>query len=117
MGENGGISLEGIFRISAAKEDLANLEKEIENCVTNISCKDPHVAAGLIKKWIRELAEPLIPFELYAERIDFGKEYQGVHGAEKRMNEQATSIQVAQASNFIHFFQTRVPINNQAVIA
>lgn len=115
--ENGGIGLEGIFRISAAKEDLENLEKEIENCATNISCKDPHVAAGLIKKWIRELAEPLIPFELYTECIDFGKEYQGAHGAEKRMNEQPSSNQVAKSSNFIHFFQTRFPKNNQAVIA
>lgn len=30
-------------------------------------CDDPHVAASLFKLWLRELAQPLVPEEYYAE--------------------------------------------------
>ena len=40
------------------------------------TCKDPHVAAGLLKLWLRSLPQPLCTYELYdcflaGELIDF----------------------------------------------
>jgi hypothetical protein len=32
--------------------------------------KDPHVAANLIKIWLRSLPEPIVPFNLYQEALD-----------------------------------------------
>ncbi|KAJ3140392.1 hypothetical protein HK100_009942 [Physocladia obscura] len=40
--------------------------------VTGIS--DPHVASSLLKLWLREVAEPLIPADLYDDCINIRRE-------------------------------------------
>jgi hypothetical protein len=35
---------------------------------------DPHVPTSLLKLWLRELAEPLIPTNLYEECLRIGKD-------------------------------------------
>jgi len=69
----GGFSVEGIFRLSAKKEDLERLRKQFDEGKYEVRETSPHVPAGLLKQWLRELAEPLIPTEKYAEAIQLAK--------------------------------------------
>lgn len=61
--EAGGVQAVGIFRISAAEEEMAELRKELEARKTP-KLTDPHVAAHLIKTWLLEIETPLIPAKL-----------------------------------------------------
>jgi hypothetical protein len=59
-----GVATEGIFRISAPKAQLDQLHAEFERgnyaAIRAPSVSSPHVPAGLLKMWLRELGEPLI---------------------------------------------------------
>jgi hypothetical protein len=65
----GGYGVEGIFRISAVKDDLDGLKKQIDSGDYDIKTPSPHIPAGMLKQWMRELAEPLIPTSLYNDAI------------------------------------------------
>mmetsp|Transcript_4607 Transcript_4607/g.8985 ORF Transcript_4607/g.8985 Transcript_4607/m.8985 type:complete len:649 (-) Transcript_4607:439-2385(-) len=69
----GGMTVEGIFRLSAKKEDLVRLRAQFDKGDVEVRETSPHVPAGLLKQWLRELAEPLIPTELYEEAIKIAK--------------------------------------------
>jgi hypothetical protein len=71
--ELGGYTELGIFRISVGKDDLDALRKQIDidgnYNVANV--KNAHICAALLKEWLRLLAEPLIPTEVfYQQAID-----------------------------------------------
>lgn len=67
----GGCSTEGIFRVPGDIEGVTALKLRIENGDYSVeeSMRDPSVAASLLKLWLRELAEPLIPTTLYPSAI------------------------------------------------
>jgi len=65
----GGVNMKGIFRISAGKDELISLRKQLEKGDFEVKVDSPHVPAGMLKEWLRELAEPLIPAELYVECV------------------------------------------------
>ncbi|KAJ3129235.1 hypothetical protein HK100_008764 [Physocladia obscura] len=70
-----GCKTEGIFRVPGDIDMVNELRIRLERGkydVTGIS--DPHVASSLLKLWLRELAEPLIPADLYDDCIDIGRE-------------------------------------------
>jgi len=69
----GGFTVEGIFRLSAKKDDLVRLRKQFDQGIYAVKETSPHVPAGLLKQWLRELAEPLIPTEKYAEAIEIAR--------------------------------------------
>eukprot|EP01114_Cavostelium_apophysatum_P021600 TRINITY_DN7585_c0_g1_i1.p1 TRINITY_DN7585_c0_g1~~TRINITY_DN7585_c0_g1_i1.p1 ORF type:complete len:459 (-),score=137.02 TRINITY_DN7585_c0_g1_i1:36-1412(-) len=62
-----GMETEGIFRISPRHAELLALCKLLDKGidVDLHQYKDPHLIAGLMKKWFRELPDPLLTFELY----------------------------------------------------
>ncbi|XP_057671604.1 rho GTPase-activating protein 8 isoform X1 [Diorhabda carinulata] len=64
------LETEGIFRRSANANKVRSL-KEIANSGQNLTFDDPHDAAVLLKKFLRELKEPLLTFELYDEILQF----------------------------------------------
>jgi hypothetical protein len=70
----GGATTEGIFRISASTDDLHALKKQLESGNYDIKCNSPHIPAALLKSWLRDSAEPLIPYALYNECIALGRE-------------------------------------------
>ena len=43
---------------------------------------DPHVPSSLLKLWLRELAEPLIPANLYDDCISIGREAMDMESVE-----------------------------------
>ncbi|ORX96660.1 hypothetical protein K493DRAFT_336817 [Basidiobolus meristosporus CBS 931.73] len=57
---------EGIFRLSGDPEAVTLLRLKIEKNQYNIQgITDPNVPSSLLKFWLRDLAEPLIPAEYY----------------------------------------------------
>jgi len=69
--ELNGHKTEGIFRVPGDTEQVAALRIRIENGQYDWDdIIDPHVPASLLKFWMRELEEPIIPGNLYDEAID-----------------------------------------------
>ncbi|CAG9832351.1 unnamed protein product [Diabrotica balteata] len=64
------LETEGIFRRSANANKVKSL-KEIANTGQKVPFDDPHEAAVLLKKFLRELKEPLLTYELYDEIVQF----------------------------------------------
>lgn len=61
---------EGIFRRSANVSKVRAL-KDLANHGQRVTFEDPYQAAALLKKFLRELKEPLLTFELYDEIVQF----------------------------------------------
>ncbi len=64
-----GYQTEGIFRISAGKQEVEILREAFDRGNYGIKPASPHAAAALLKEWLRLLAEPLIPESLYESAI------------------------------------------------
>lgn len=64
------LETEGIFRRSASTQLVRQLQQKINNG-EEVIIEDPHVAAVLLKTFLRELKEPLLTFELYEEIVQF----------------------------------------------
>ncbi|KAN0023059.1 hypothetical protein ACTFIU_009142 [Dictyostelium citrinum] len=60
---------EGIFRITGSGTEVNRLKKQINEHDFSLDTQDPHVLAGLLKLWLRELVHPIIPSELYNDAI------------------------------------------------
>jgi hypothetical protein len=63
-----GLSTEGIFRVSADVDEVNRLKGQMDRWEFS-EPSDAHVPANLLKLWLRELYEPLIPDSLYPECV------------------------------------------------
>jgi hypothetical protein len=70
----GGFKTEGIFRISAAKQNVDALRMQIIEGDYTINTKDAHIPANLLKEWMRGMPEPLFTHNVYDECIKVAKE-------------------------------------------
>ncbi len=71
----GGTKSEGIFRIPGDGDSVSELKIRIEQGFYNLEgVDDPHVPASLLKLWLRELADPLVPTELYNDCVACARE-------------------------------------------
>jgi hypothetical protein len=62
----GGARAEGLFRVPGDADAVAALRVQLERGTYTLGAlDDPHVPASLLKLWLRELREPLVPAELY----------------------------------------------------
>jgi len=82
----GGLKTEGIFRLSAPKEDLHALAAALDRGFITGKYKffatTPHAPAVMLKRWLRSLSEPLIPSPLYTEAMDLVRPDGGYSGDE-----------------------------------
>ncbi|XP_011637108.1 SH3 domain-binding protein 1-like isoform X1 [Pogonomyrmex barbatus] len=66
-----GIEEEGLFRIAGAASKSRRIKLSLDACCLTLSTaleyKDPHVIAGALKSYLRELPEPLLTYKLYPE--------------------------------------------------
>ena len=74
MINNNYLTLEGIFRVSGDNDTISMLQNKInynddDNDQLDFNDYDPHVLAGLIKRYFRELPTPLFTYELYQPLI------------------------------------------------
>ena len=67
-----GTSTEGIFRVPADLDEVNSQKNRVDQWEPP-SCGDSHTAASLLKMWLRELYEPLIPDEFYEECVTAGE--------------------------------------------
>ncbi|KAH9945657.1 hypothetical protein B0H21DRAFT_744108 [Amylocystis lapponica] len=66
----GGTRSEGIFRVPGDGDAVSELKLRIEKGYYSLDgVDDPHVLASLLKLWLRELCDPLVPDELYNDCI------------------------------------------------
>lgn len=69
-----GCHTEGIFRVPGDVDQITELRCRVEKKNYDLNgCTDPNVPASLLKLWLRELAEPLIPTSVYDECTQIGK--------------------------------------------
>lgn len=74
----GGKRSEGIFRVPGDGDYVSALKLGIDQGYYTLpdGVNDPHVLASLMKLWLRELADPLVPEEMYNECISNSKNTQ-----------------------------------------
>ncbi|XP_006460909.1 hypothetical protein AGABI2DRAFT_69042 [Agaricus bisporus var. bisporus H97] len=66
----GGLRSEGIFRVPGDGDAVSELKLRIDRGYYTLdNVDDPYVLASLLKLWLRELCDPLIPHEMYNECI------------------------------------------------
>lgn len=61
--------VEGIFRITGEASNIEAIMDQFSYGNFKIESTDPHVLSSLLKIWLRELAEPIVPYEFYDECI------------------------------------------------
>lgn len=70
----GGTKIEGIFRVPGDGDAVQDLKLRIEKGYYSLDgVDDPHILGSLMKLWLRELCDPLVPDELYDECIRASK--------------------------------------------
>ncbi|KAJ7287766.1 hypothetical protein C8J57DRAFT_1284865 [Mycena rebaudengoi] len=71
----GGTKAEGIFRVPGDGDSVSDLKLRIDKGTYTLDgVDDPHVLASLMKLWLRELCDPLVPEEMYNECITNSKD-------------------------------------------
>jgi Rho GTPase-activating protein 39 len=71
----GGTKSEGIFRVPGDGDSVSELKLRIDRGYYNLEgVDDPNVLASLMKLWLRELCEPLVPEEMYNECVTNSKD-------------------------------------------
>jgi hypothetical protein len=71
----GGTRAEGIFRVPGDNDSVSGLKLRIDRGYYTLDgVDDPHVLASLMKLWLRELCDPLVPEELYNECMQNSKD-------------------------------------------
>ena len=82
----GGTKSEGIFRIPGDGDVVSELKIRIERGYYNLEgVDDPHVPASLLKLWLRELCDPLVPTELYNECVERARDPDACVGMVSRL--------------------------------
>ncbi|KAK2585850.1 hypothetical protein KPH14_010444 [Odynerus spinipes] len=66
-----GMEEEGLFRVAGAASKSRRIKLSLDACCLTLSTaleyKDPHVIAGALKSYLRELPEPLLTYKLYPD--------------------------------------------------
>lgn len=71
----GGTKAEGIFRVPGDNDAVSELKLRIDRGYYTLDgVDDPHVLASLMKLWLRELLDPLVPEEMYNECVASSKD-------------------------------------------
>ncbi|GAB5357466.1 hypothetical protein AAMO2058_000377100 [Amorphochlora amoebiformis] len=66
-----GMTTEGVFRKPGLHERIVELKKAFDHDIpVTFQPNDVHPAAGCLKQWLRELPEPLVPFQYYTLFLD-----------------------------------------------
>jgi len=82
----GGLQAEGIWRISGDNDTVSELKVRIDRGYYNLEgIDDCHVPASLLKLWLRELEDPLIPESMYNECLEAARDPEKVVAIVRRL--------------------------------
>ena len=98
-----GTGTEGIFRVPADLEEVQSLKSRFDQWEV-VLCRDCHTAASLLKMWLRDLYEPLIPDAFYDECVALA------------VNLDKDSVTKAEKAKRLATFVTRLPELNALVL-
>lgn len=70
------LETEGIFRRSANISVIKELQRQCNRGEPISFRGDPHIAAVLLKTFLRDLEEPLLTFDLYEDVLKFQSEWE-----------------------------------------
>lgn len=111
--EENGLCTEGIYRLSPPKSRLDELERRA-NCGEKMIFADAHDAAGLIKRFLRQIPEPVVPieFDSIAESCNCGlatttqltPKLVCSCGASRRMRDELNRLTVERKTLFVFVF-------------
>ncbi|ORX41049.1 hypothetical protein BD324DRAFT_575172 [Kockovaella imperatae] len=66
----GGLEQEGIFRVPGDNDSVSELKSRMDRGHYVLSgIDDPHVTASLLKLWLRDLRDPVIPEDMYDDAL------------------------------------------------
>eukprot|EP01133_Synstelium_polycarpum_P016668 gene16668-19807_t len=73
--EKRALKVEGIFRLSGANSQIKSLKQCYDSGedVDLDDCEDVHTVAGLLKLYLRELPQPLFPYDTYSSFLEISK--------------------------------------------
>eukprot|EP01113_Clastostelium_recurvatum_P006123 TRINITY_DN12778_c0_g1_i1.p1 TRINITY_DN12778_c0_g1~~TRINITY_DN12778_c0_g1_i1.p1 ORF type:complete len:785 (-),score=141.61 TRINITY_DN12778_c0_g1_i1:31-2385(-) len=66
----GGFHTEGIFRVPGLAAEIQTIKHQLDEGSDNIQSTNVHTPASLLKLWLRELPEPLVPEPMYGVCIE-----------------------------------------------
>ena len=82
-----------------------------------VTCVDCHTAASLLKLWLRELYEPLIPDSLYEEAVQLGSKIeQSEPKGRKKDDKEITEKNAALAKELLENMINRLPELNRLTL-
>ncbi|XP_021348872.1 rho GTPase-activating protein 44-like isoform X2 [Mizuhopecten yessoensis] len=95
-----GLDEEGLFRIAGMASRVKKLKKSFDAGVIDMEdySMDPHSVAGVLKQFLREMAEPLLTYQLYQEFLQAAQLPQ-----DHRLQALWTSIHNLPAHNYNNF--------------
>jgi hypothetical protein len=71
--QRNGLQTEGIFRISHNHADLGAMRRAFDAGNYTVTSDSPHAPAALLKEWLRDLSDALVPQEAYADAVRLAK--------------------------------------------
>ena len=107
----GGTMTEGIFRVSADADEVNVLKSRLdkfEDGAILAASQDAHAPASLLKLWVRELYEPLIPDSFYAECVAMKHDEPGLPAKSvAALVDRLPELNRRVLCHLIHFLQVR----------
>jgi RhoGAP domain len=120
----GGCKIEGIFRISAPKDQLEKLKGQFEKWDFKVASDSPHVPAGLLKQWMRELPEGLVPNHMYESCITLAQDDSSTSESALKLWQTVPALNQRVVSHLLPMFReicenvdtTRMSVDNIAIV-
>jgi len=120
----GGFDVEGIFRVPGDTEQVYALRIQLDNGNYEVDLDDPNTPASLLKLWLRELEEPLVPVELYDACINSCMQNENNSEGAVEVLEQLPQVNKLTALFVVHFLKevsvnqevNKMSINNLAMV-
>ncbi|EGN99612.1 hypothetical protein SERLA73DRAFT_53461 [Serpula lacrymans var. lacrymans S7.3] len=107
----GGTKAEGIFRVPGDGDSVSELKLRIDRGYYTLDgVDDPHVLASLLKLWLRELCDPLVPEEMYNDCITKSKEPEACIELVRRLPTINRRVVLFIISFLQHFLEDKVQV-------